>query len=95
MAILTMFEVHGDPDEILAGQEEKISPTARPLFAENGGISQTVVRTDDGIMMVNVWENEDGMRKVAEQVRPLADDLGFEQVGWRQYEVLRHRTPED
>jgi hypothetical protein len=94
MAILTTFEVHGDPDEIVAIQEEKIVPRARQVAAENGGISNTVVKTDDGIMVVNLWENEEGMKKAAEQIMPIAQEAGLEQVGWRQYEVLRHRTPE-
>jgi hypothetical protein len=95
MAILTMFEVHGDPDEILATQEAKIVPEARRRAADNGGISQTVVKTEDGVMIVSLWENEEGMRKVSEQIRPVAQEAGLEQVGWRQYEVLRHRTPSD
>jgi hypothetical protein len=95
MAILTTFEVHGDPDEILAKQEEKIVPEARRLAAENGGIWQVVAKTDNGVMMVNLWENEDGMRRVAEQIGPIAEEAGLQQVGWRQYEVLRHRTAGD
>ncbi len=95
MAILTMFEVHGDPDEIVAAQEEKIAPTAARVAAENGGISNTVVKTDEGVMIVNHWESEEGMRKASEQIRPIAQEAGLEQVGWRQYEVLRHRTPGD
>jgi hypothetical protein len=39
MAILTMSEIHGDPDEIVAVQEEKIVPEARRIATENGGIS--------------------------------------------------------
>ena len=51
MAILTMFEVHGDPDEICALKEEKIAPQAKPLAAQNGGLAQIVVKTDDGRRM--------------------------------------------
>ena len=95
MAILTMFEVHGDPDEILATQEEKIVPEARRLAAENGGVWQTVVKTKNGLMMLNLWDNEEGMKRVAEQIRPIAEKAGLEQAGWRQYEVLRHRAARD
>jgi hypothetical protein len=62
MAILTMFEIHGDPDEIVAVQEEKIVPEARRIATENGGISNTVVRSDNGVMVVNLWESEEGMQ---------------------------------
>jgi hypothetical protein len=95
MAILTTFEVPGDPDEILAIQEEKVLPKAPELAAQNGGISNTVVQTDDGNMVVNLWESEEGIRKVADEVSPVAQEAGLEQDGWRHHEVLRHRTPEN
>lgn len=95
MAILTMFEVHGNPEELVALGDEKIAPRMLTLAAENGGLSNTVVKTDDGIMIVNLWESEEGMRKVSEEIRPIAQGEGMEQVDWRQYEVLRHRTPGD
>lgn len=96
MAILTIFEVHGNPEELVALSDETIAPRMLALAAEDGGISNTVVKTDDGIMIVNLWENEEGMKKVSEEIRPIAREAGMgEQVGWRQYEVLRHRTPGD
>jgi hypothetical protein len=96
MAILTMFEIHGDPDELMAKMDEHTEPKARRAAAENGGISNTVVKTDDGVMVVNLWESAEGMQRVAAEIGPIARDAGLsEQVGWRQFEVLRHRTPGD
>lgn len=93
MSILTMFELHGDPDELFALQQEKIVPIVQPLAAQNGGISNTVVKTDDGLMIVNHWENEAGMEKVAAEVRPQALAAGLPEVtNWRQFEVLVHRV---
>jgi hypothetical protein len=37
MAILTMFEIHGDPDEIVAVQKEKIVPEARRIARRTAG----------------------------------------------------------
>lgn len=92
MSILTIFELQGDPDQLLALQEEKIAPIVVPLATENGGISNTVVKTDDGLMIVNHWENEEGMEKVAAEVRPQALEAGLPApTNWRQYEVLVHR----
>jgi len=94
MAILTMFEVHGDPDEIVAKQDEAIAPRAMELAPQTGGISNTVVKTDDGVMIVNLWEDEEGMQKFAAEIRPLAQEAGIgEQVNYQTFEVLRHRTP--
>jgi len=94
MAIFTMFEVHGDSEEVVALQE-KFVPHAARIAGENSGISHTLVRTDHGLMVVNVWETEAGMRNAAEEIGDLARHAGLEQVGWRQYDVLEHGTPGD
>jgi hypothetical protein len=94
MSILTIFEIHGDPNELFALEEEKIAPIVQPLAAENGAISNTVLKTDDGLMIVNHWENEEGMENVSAAVRPQALDAGLPApTNWRQYEVLVHRHP--
>jgi len=94
MSILTMFEIHGDPDELFALEEEKIAPIVAPLAAENGAISNTVVKTEEGLMVVNHWQHAEGMEKVSAEVRPQAAAAGLpEPTNWRQYEVLMHRTP--
>jgi hypothetical protein len=95
MTILTMFEVHGDPDDLLGKMDGAVpEEEVRQMAARNGAISNTIVRTDKGIMIVNHWESEEGMEAMAAEMRPKAEasELG-PQVGWRMYEVLRHRTP--
>lgn len=94
MSILTMFEISGDPDELLAIQDEKAESLIRPLAEKNGSISSIVVKTENGIMVVNHWEDEEGMERVAEEVRPKMIEAGMPAPqNWRQYEVARHRTP--
>jgi hypothetical protein len=91
MAILTTFKVSGDPDELFALAREKIGPLAREAGVANGRIATTIARTDSGLMYVNVWENEEGMRRAAEQVGPVARDSGMpEQEDWQMYEVMLH-----
>jgi hypothetical protein len=93
MAILTMFEIHGDPDELIAVERDTIAPIARPLAKENGSISNTIVKTDTGIMVINLWENEAGMEKVAAEVRPHTAEAGLSgPVNWKKFEVVEHRT---
>jgi hypothetical protein len=95
MSILTIFELRGDPDELFAAQEEKVEPIVRPLAAENGAISSTIVRTDDGLMVVNHWETMEGMEKVSAEVRPQVEAIGLPApTNWRSYEVLAVRTPD-
>jgi hypothetical protein len=93
MAILTMFEIHGDPDELLSKMDSTVSEEeVGQLASQHGGISNTVVRTDRGIMVVNHWESEEGMEAMAVEMRPKVEATGVgPQVDWRMYEVLRHR----
>jgi hypothetical protein len=91
MAILTTMEIHGDPDDLIVQHRATIDPVAQPLAEENGGISHTVVKTDEGIMILNIWETEAGMEAVAAGVRPKAEAAGLPRPqNWRQYEVLHH-----
>jgi hypothetical protein len=94
MSILTIFELHGDPDELFAAQEEKVEPIVRPLATANGAISSTIVRTEEGLMVVNHWDTMEGMEKVSAEVRPQVEALGLPvPTNWRSYEVLAVRTP--
>jgi hypothetical protein len=96
VAILTTFEFHGDPDQLVARMDELLGPDAIRASARNGCISSTVVKTEAGIMVINLWESEEGSCKNSEKIGPPGGEPGFgEQVGWRQFEVLRHRTPGD
>ncbi len=88
------MEIHGDPDELETQHREIIDPIAGPLAEENGNLSNAVVKTDYGLMIVNVWETEEGMEKVAAAVRPKAEEAGLSAPqNWRKYEVVNHRTP--
>jgi heme-degrading monooxygenase HmoA len=96
MTILTMFEIHGDPEDIAAIMDTAFGEETKSLAAEHGGISNTVARTENGVLVVNHWESEEGMEAFAAIMRPKAEAAGpGEQVDWRMYEVVRHRTPQD
>jgi hypothetical protein len=98
MAILTMFEVYGDdPEDMVAKTDAAMGPDAAKIAGEHGGISNTIAKTDRGVMIVNLWESEQGMEAFAALMRPRIEEVpdGGEQVGWRMYEVLQHRTPDE
>lgn len=91
MAILTTMEIHGNVDELVAQHREIVDPIAQPLAEENGNISHLVVKTENGIMIVNIWETEEGMEKVAAAVKPKAQEAGLPAPqNWQMYEVLHH-----
>lgn len=70
MAILTMFEVHGDTDQLVSKMNEIFDAEADKLARENGGLSSTVVKTEKGVMIVNRWRSEQGMEAFAAQMPP-------------------------
>jgi hypothetical protein len=94
MAILTTFKHAGDPEELMRLADEKVRPAAQEAGAEHGQISSTIVRTDDGIMLLNLWESEAGMRRASERIGPVARASGLPpQQDWQMYEVIVHMAP--
>ncbi|MFN2472175.1 MAG: hypothetical protein ABR583_14545 [Gaiellaceae bacterium] len=95
MSVLSMMRIQGDADELVAKMRETIEPVAQRKAPEYGGISSTVVRTDDGIMIVNMWETEEGRHRMSEdpEVRGALRDAGFPEPHFEAYEVLAYRTP--
>ena len=93
MPVLSMMKIQGDPDELWARMSETIRPIAERKAPEYGGISSTVCRTDDGLMIVNIWETEEGRHQMADdpEVREALNQAGF-QPQFKAYEVLAHRT---
>jgi hypothetical protein len=52
--VVSMMEIAGDPEE-LRERSRAINEVAQRKAAEYGGISSTVVKTDDGVMIINMW----------------------------------------
>jgi hypothetical protein len=91
MAILTTFKHTGDPKELFKLAEGRVRRVAQEAGGDNGQISTTIVRTEDGIMLVNLWESEEGMRRAADRIGPVAHASGLPpQEDWHMYEVLVH-----
>ncbi len=94
MAVLSVMSIQGNPDELVARMEEKIEPVAARKAPLYGGISSTVVRTDDGITIYNLWETEDGRHRMADdpEIQAAVRDAGFPKPEFAGYEVLSRRT---
>jgi len=93
--ILTMFEVHGEsPEEMVAKADGAMGHDATKIAGEHGGLSNTIVKTEEGVLIINLWESEEGMESFAGTMRPRIEEAGVgQQIGWQMYEVLQHRTP--
>jgi predicted ester cyclase len=94
MPVLSVMSIQGDPDELVARMRETVEPVAARKAPLYGGISSTIVRTDDGITIYNLWEHEEGRHQMADdpEVRAAISAAGFPEPRFTGYEVLAHRT---
>jgi hypothetical protein len=91
--VVSIMEFSGDPDEVMAkmrGVEEVASRKA----GEYGGISSTVVRTEEGVMIINLWDNAEGRHKMGDdpEMRQAIQDAGMPPPNAKGYEVIQHQT---
>jgi hypothetical protein len=91
--VLSIMAIKGDADE-LARKLESIADVSRRKAAQYGGISTTVVRTDEGIKVFNLWETEEGRHQMADdpEIQEALKDARFPTPAFKGYEVLLHRT---
>jgi hypothetical protein len=92
--VVSILEFSGDPDE-LKERIASVDAVAQRKAAEYGGISSTVVRAENGVMIINMWDNEEGRHRMADdpEMRQAIQDAGFPAPNAKGYEVLMHRTP--
>jgi steroid delta-isomerase-like uncharacterized protein len=97
MAVLSVMAIEGDADKLVATMQEKLDPIARRKAPQYGGISSTVVRTDDGIKIFNLWETEEGRHKMADdpEIQEALRGAGFPEPHFTGYEVLYQRSTAD
>jgi hypothetical protein len=91
--VVSIMEFSGEPEE-LRQRMSGIGDVARHKAVEYGGISSTVVRTEDGVMIINFWDSEEGRHRLAEdpEMRQAIQDAGMPPPNAKGYEVLMHRT---
>jgi hypothetical protein len=91
--VVSIMEFQGDPEE-LKSKMSGIDEVASRKAPEYGGVSSTVVRTDDGIMVINMWDSEDGRHRMGDdpEVQKALRDAGLPPPSAKGYEVLEHRT---
>jgi hypothetical protein len=90
MAVVSMMRMSGDPDELATKLRDHVAPVGRELAPKHGGLGSIVARTDDGIMVVNLWETDEGRHAMAEepQVREALQAAGFPPPAFEGYEVI-------
>jgi hypothetical protein len=93
--VVSIMEFTGDPDE-LKDKMRGVNQVAERKAPEYGGVSSTVVKTDDGVMIINLWSNEDGRHRMADdpEIQQAIQDAGMPAPHAKGYQVLEHRTVE-
>jgi hypothetical protein len=94
---LTIIELKGDTDAILAQKRENDS-VIESAASENGGIFHVAARSDDGLILVNLWDSAEGSDAVAEkpEVQQAIERMGSVVQGpptRTHYEVEDYKTP--
>jgi steroid delta-isomerase-like uncharacterized protein len=94
MAVLSVMAIEGDADALAAKMRDTIAPVASRKAPQYGGISTTVVRTDNGIKVFNLWSTEEGRQQMAGDPEVLAAlrEADYPEPAFRAYEVLYRRT---
>lgn len=60
MAYLTIHRMDGDPDELLRRKQERFDPVVREHAGTYGALFSLTARTEQGLIVVNVWEGPEG-----------------------------------
>jgi hypothetical protein len=77
MPILVTFKLLGDPDELLRQKQEKIDPTREKVGREHGGLDHLVAKTDEGLLVIDLFESQEGMQAVFGAISAKAQELDF------------------
>src|SRR5262245_6734939 len=65
MAVVTIMRFAGDADELFAKVRDQVDPVTSRLSPKHGRIANVVARTGDGIVVINLWESEEGRQAMA------------------------------
>src|SRR5262245_60052082 len=93
MAVVSLMRFAGDPDELWTKVREHVEPVTSRLAPKHGGILNVVARTDDGVLVINLWESQEGRRAMSEEPEGQAAvrSSGVPMPEIEAYEVLSHR----
>ena len=65
MAYLTLIRIPGNSDELLA--DDTMPRNVERLGPKHGLIANVRAATDDGILVVNLWESKEGSEAMAQE----------------------------
>jgi hypothetical protein len=87
------MEFSGDPEELMS-KMGTVEEVASRKAAEYGGVSSTACKTDDGIMIINMWSDSEGRHRMGDdpEIRQALQDAGMPPPTAKGYDVIQHQT---
>jgi hypothetical protein len=93
MAVVSIMRFSGDPDELWAKVRDHVEPVTSRLAPQHGGVANIVARSDDGVLVINLWESSEGRQAMAgePEVQEAVRSSGVPIPHVEAFEVLSHR----
>jgi hypothetical protein len=91
MPVVSMMRMEGDADELSAKAGGELQEVTERLGPGHGWLGTIVARDGDaGILIINLWEHEEGRHAMAEEpeIQAAIRAGGFPQPKFEGYEVL-------
>jgi hypothetical protein len=90
MPVISMMRVPGDADQLEASAREHLSEVVERLAPKHGRILSIAAKTDDGLLLINLWESEEGRHTMAEEpeVQEAIRAAGFPPPAFEAHEVV-------
>jgi len=92
MPVVSMMRMSRDPDDLATRLREHVEPVARRLAPQHGGLGNIVARTDDDVLVINLWENEEGDHAMAAEpeIQEALRGAGLPAPDFEGYDVITH-----
>jgi hypothetical protein len=96
MPVVSMMRMNGDPNELARKIGEQVAPVAQRLGPQHGGLLNIVAKTDNGILVINLWESEEGRHAMAQEpeIQQAVQAAGLPAPDFEGYEVVAIRGGE-
>jgi hypothetical protein len=94
MAVVSMMRFQGDADDLLRRVQEHVEPTSVRLSPKHGRLANIVARTGDGVLVINLWETEEGRHAMAAEpeIQDAVSAAGLPPPNFEGFEVVALRV---
>jgi hypothetical protein len=88
-----MMRFPGDADELTRKVREVVDPVSQRLAPKHGGLANILARTEDGVLVINLWETEEGRHAMAAEpeIQEAVRSAGLPPPNFEGFEVLALR----